>query len=109
MLEIGKKDMLARNQLSMEPFNRNASYHGVDMSHKQISNAMIARLLAEMMDLYGKGAIKPISPITVFPFEQIVDAFLFLRGGKHLGKVVISNGSTAKVMLPVSSPFLSQI
>jgi NADPH:quinone reductase-like Zn-dependent oxidoreductase len=43
MLEIGKKDMLARNVLSMEPFNRNASYHGVDMSHKQISNKMIAK------------------------------------------------------------------
>jgi hypothetical protein len=55
-----------------------------------------------MMDLYGKGAIKPISPITVFPFEQIVDAFVFLRGGNHLGKVVISNLATEKVMIPVS-------
>jgi len=41
-LEIGKVDMLARSMLSMESFNRNASYHAVDMSHKQISNAMIA-------------------------------------------------------------------
>lgn len=43
MLEIGKKDMLARNALSMEPFLRNARYCGVDMSHKQISNQMIQR------------------------------------------------------------------
>jgi len=102
-LEIGKKDMLARNALSMEPFNRNASYHGVDMSHKQISNSMIQRLLAEMMDLYSKGAIKPISPTTIFPFEQIVDAFVFFRGGNHQGKVVISSRSTHNIKLPVSS------
>jgi hypothetical protein len=60
------------------------------------------RLLKEMMDLYCKGAIKPISPVTVFPFEDIVDAFVFLRGGNHLGKIVISNRTTEKVMVPVS-------
>jgi hypothetical protein len=60
------------------------------------------RLLKEMMDLYCKGAIKPISPVTVFSFEEILDAFVFLRGGNHLGKVVISNRTTEKVMVPVS-------
>ena len=42
MIEIGKKDVLARNNLSMEPFNRNATYRGVDMSHMQISDPLIA-------------------------------------------------------------------
>jgi NADPH:quinone reductase-like Zn-dependent oxidoreductase len=42
MIEIGKKDVLARNSLSMEPFNRNATYRGVDMSHKSISDPLIA-------------------------------------------------------------------
>ncbi len=45
MVEIGKKDVLARNSLSMEPFNRNASFRAVDMSHKQISDSLIARYL----------------------------------------------------------------
>jgi hypothetical protein len=62
----------------------------------------VNRLLAEMMDLHGKGAIKPIAPVTVFPFEDIVSAFVYLRGGNHLGKVVISNGTTANVKVPVS-------
>jgi len=43
MVEIGKKDLLARNNLSMEPFNRNATYHGVDMSHGQISDEVIGK------------------------------------------------------------------
>lgn len=41
-IEIGKKDVLDRNSLSMEPFNRNASYRGVDMSHVSISDPLIA-------------------------------------------------------------------
>ncbi|KAF4630892.1 hypothetical protein G7Y89_g7242 [Cudoniella acicularis] len=97
MIEIGKKDILARNSLSMEPFNRNASYIAVDMSHKQISDRKIGQLLAEMMDLATKGHIKPITPVTVFPFEDIVSAFRFLRGGSHVGKVVISNKATKGV------------
>jgi len=62
-----------------------------------------------MMDLYSKGVIKPISPLTVFPFEKIVDSFVFLRGGSHLGKAVISNRvSMASIKVPVS-PSLSSL
>ena len=43
LVEIGKKDVLDRNSLAMEPFNRNCSYHGVDMSHLSISDTLIAR------------------------------------------------------------------
>lgn len=31
-IEIGKKDILERNTLSMEPFDRNASYRAFDLS-----------------------------------------------------------------------------
>lgn len=43
MIEIGKRDMLDRNTLSMAPFNRNASYRAVDMSHNSISGPVIQR------------------------------------------------------------------
>lgn len=43
MVELGMKDMLDRNSLSMEPFRRSASYRACDMSHKNVSDAMIAR------------------------------------------------------------------
>jgi NADPH:quinone reductase-like Zn-dependent oxidoreductase len=48
MVEIGKKDILARNSLSMESFNRNASFRAVDMSHKQISDSLIAGYLTPL-------------------------------------------------------------
>ncbi len=43
MVEIGKKDIMDRNYLSMEPFDRNCSFRAVDFSYKQISDALIAR------------------------------------------------------------------
>ncbi|RDW89666.1 putative polyketide synthase [Coleophoma cylindrospora] len=101
-IEIGKKDVLDRNNLTMEPFNRNASYRGVDMSHVSISDPLIADLISELMSLVENGHVKPISPMKVFPFEEIVEALRYLRTGTHLGKIVISNGATdAKVEVPV--------
>jgi NADPH:quinone reductase-like Zn-dependent oxidoreductase len=42
MVEIGKKDIVDRNFLSMEPFDRNCSYRGVDFSYsKHIKDTLI--------------------------------------------------------------------
>jgi hypothetical protein len=42
MVEIGKKDIVARNFLSMELFDRNCSYRGLDFScSKQIKDMLI--------------------------------------------------------------------
>lgn len=43
MVELGKKDILDRSSLSMEPFNRNASYRAIDMSHASITRPTVAR------------------------------------------------------------------
>lgn len=51
--------------------------------------------------LYEGGHIKPIHPIKTFPFEDIPAAFAYMRGGRHIGKIVISNGEKAKIDVPV--------
>lgn len=44
MVELGKKDIIDRNRLSMEPFDRNCSFRAVDFSYiKVVSNELIAR------------------------------------------------------------------
>lgn len=43
MIEIGKKDILDRNNLPMDPFNRNASFRAIDMSHKSIDDPLTGR------------------------------------------------------------------
>lgn len=121
-VEIGKRDMLDRNSLSMEPFCRNASYRAIDMSHDSISWATRARyssllstdskemngdissrLLSQTFKLIGEGHIKPISPRKVFSFGDVVDAFRYMRGGSHIGKIVISDSPDRSVQVPVRS------
>lgn len=44
MVEIGKKDIVDRNTLSMEPFDRNSSFHAMDFSYtKDIFDSLIER------------------------------------------------------------------
>ncbi|KAK3356488.1 reducing type I polyketide synthase [Lasiosphaeria hispida] len=101
MVEIGKKDILDRNSLSMEPFSRNASFRALDFSYREISDALIADILSQLFQLISEGHVKPIAPITPFSFEDIPAAFRVLRGGKHIGKLVVTNGLNAKVEVPV--------
>ncbi|RFU28992.1 hypothetical protein B7463_g7334, partial [Scytalidium lignicola] len=101
MVEIGKKDIVDRNSLSMEPFDRNCSFMALDFSHKQISDTLIASLLDRVFNLIEQGHLTPIRPIKIFPFEEIPAAFAFMRSGRHLGKIVLSNGEGAVVKVPV--------
>lgn len=101
MIEIGKRDILDRKQLSMEPFDRNCSYRALDFSHKQISDELIARLLSQIFELHRQGHVTPVHPIKTFSFTDIPSAFAFIRSGKHIGKVVISDREDADIRVPI--------
>lgn len=90
MIEIGKRDLLGRAQLAMNPFLDNRSYIGVDIATlPSIEPDWVQEQLATIVDLYNQGAIYPIHPITTFPANEIEDAFRHLQKGQHIGKLVI--------------------
>lgn len=60
-------------------------------------------LMTKLFELLDARHIKPINPIHIFSFGEVASAVRFLRAGKHIGKVVISNGPEPKVSAPVSS------
>ena len=43
MVELGKKDIIDRNYLPMEPFAKNVSYRSFDISHRCVPNSLRAR------------------------------------------------------------------
>lgn len=48
LVEIGKKDIVDRNMLSMEPFDRNCSFGAMDFSYtKDISDELIAKFVSK--------------------------------------------------------------
>ncbi|PLB46253.1 polyketide synthase module [Aspergillus steynii IBT 23096] len=88
MVEIGKRDIVERNYLAMDPFDRGCSYRAIDLSHPKLL-LKLPSLLKRIFDLQANGYISPITPITTFPMDQIPEAFAYLRSGRHIGKVVI--------------------
>lgn len=108
-IEIGKRDILDRNTLSMEPFDRNCTFRGVDISKPSILNnpSTLERILQKIRSLWVEGKIKPIAPMKVFSFAAIPDAMKLLRSGKHIGKIVISDGDAEDVKVPIRRAAIS--
>ena len=66
-----------------------------------------SRLMRQMMNLISQRYIKPIAPITTFPFEDIAGAFHYMRSAKHIGKIVLSakhKAETSTVTVRPASP-----
>ncbi|TGJ81907.1 hypothetical protein E0Z10_g6842 [Xylaria hypoxylon] len=101
MVEIGKKDILDRNNLPMAPFDRNVSFRAVDMSPEKVSDALSSRLFSKLFELIEGSHIKPINPIHTFSWSEIPSAIRFLRGGNHIGKIVLSDNSSNNIQVPV--------
>ncbi|ROT38157.1 hypothetical protein SODALDRAFT_360496 [Sodiomyces alkalinus F11] len=102
MVEIGKRDILDRNSLSMEPFDRNISFRAVDFSPERAQDAVVSRLMNKLFELVRSGHVKPINPIHRFSWTDIPSALRFLRTGKHIGKIVLSDdGPDAKIQVPI--------
>ncbi|KAI8632855.1 PKSKA1 [Xylariaceae sp. FL1651] len=101
MIEIGKKDILDRNSLSMEPFDRNISFRSVDMSHERAPDHLVSRLMTRLFKLIDNGHVKPINPIHRFSFKDAPSAIRLLRAGKHIGKIVLSDGINPRISIPI--------
>lgn len=92
MIEIGKRDIVDRNSLAMEPFDRNCSFRAIDLSYtKHIKDSLVETLLDEIFDLVEAGHVKPIFPIIKYGFENVPAALAYIRRGQHIGKIVITN------------------
>ncbi|RYP64884.1 hypothetical protein DL771_008561 [Monosporascus sp. 5C6A] len=84
MVDIGKKDILNRNSLPMEPFDRNISFRSVDMSYERTPEPLVSRLLSRLFALLEAGHVKPINPLQCFSFNDLPSAMRALRAGKHI-------------------------
>ncbi|KAM7359337.1 fatty acid synthase 3 [Cochliomyia hominivorax] len=88
-LEIGKFDMANDNKLGMNCFLKEITFHAV-LADRLLyaTDEEIFHLKKLIDDDIATGVIQPL-PTTVFPAHQIEQAFRYLIGGKHIGKVVI--------------------
>ena len=107
MLEIGKRDFIGRGMLSMNIFEANRSFFGIDIEHLGVERPDMCRrwvdyprlktstkltrhsLLEMCVELYQR-AIGPIKPMKIFDAARIGDAFKYMQKGNHIGKIVVA-------------------
>ncbi|KAJ6441494.1 cytochrome p450 monooxygenase [Purpureocillium lavendulum] len=90
MIEIGKRDFRRRAKLSMEAFEANRTFVGLDLWQvSQVRPAKVAELLKRCMQWIKSGSLKPGVIAKVWDASQVQDAFRFMQGGRHIGKIIV--------------------
>lgn len=88
-VEIGKRDILDNNGMSLNPFLNNLAYFSVQLdmllgTHEK----QLGRMLQEVSRLFEQNILTTFID-TVYPASKIVEAFKYMQSGKHIGKIVV--------------------
>lgn len=109
-IEIGKRDLALNNNLEMEKFMESVTFAGVDLGvlaskKPKVFNA----LLKHVLKLHDMGALVPVSPITTYSMSELQKAMRLMQSGQHMGKVVITAGSSDIVQVGESMLYPLQL
>ncbi|MBE9170244.1 type I polyketide synthase [Pleurocapsales cyanobacterium LEGE 06147] len=104
-VEIGKIGIWSESQVRAK--RPDVSYFPFDLLEiAQQDPDPIAQMLRKLIQQFQQGSLKPL-PHKVFPISKVVDAFRYMAGAKHIGKVVVSlpasESSEQKKVRPDSS------
>ncbi|KAL0938515.1 polyketide synthase [Colletotrichum truncatum] len=95
-VEIGRIDFIANSQLAMRPFDRNATFMGLDISRRPMSERR--RVMDRIVELLKQGVFKPLHPLTLVPISQIQKALRKLQLGQIIGKAVVTVSESDMVL-----------
>ncbi|KFZ17687.1 hypothetical protein V501_01603 [Pseudogymnoascus sp. VKM F-4519 (FW-2642)] len=87
MIEIGKRDFVGGAQLSMNLFEANRTFIGVDLA--RFTPEMYQPLMAKVIDMYQNGLIRPIAVSRIFDASEVEGAFRYMQKGSHIGKILV--------------------
>jgi NADPH:quinone reductase-like Zn-dependent oxidoreductase/acyl carrier protein len=88
-IEIGKKDIFENSRIGLDVFKNGLSYHMVDVEKMLFEKPeFLGELLQEIILLIDEHKLHPLEK-TIFPLQQVKEAFRYMNASKHIGKVVI--------------------
>ncbi|WP_435103793.1 amino acid adenylation domain-containing protein [Arhodomonas sp. AD133] len=89
-IELGKRDIYENARLGLLPFQRNLSFHAVDLVQLALDRPELARsLLADVLRDVTEGGL-PLVPHTAFDLAEAEQAFRHMAQAKQIGKVVLT-------------------
>lgn len=93
-LEIGKRDIYGNAQLGLLPFQRNLSFHAIDIARLTTDDpARAAGLFRDAMALVVQREVPPL-PVLSRPASEADESFRVMARGHHVGKLVLSFAET---------------
>lgn len=99
-VEIGKTDIYRNSKLGLQPFGNNLTYFGVDVDRLFKQKELFGgKLFQESIDYFVANKF-PAHPVKVFPVAKTADAFQFMAGARHIGKVIVSMEGDVQVAPP---------
>ncbi|MEU3875304.1 SDR family NAD(P)-dependent oxidoreductase [Streptomyces sp. NPDC029704] len=88
-IELGKRDIHQDNSLPLRPFDRNITFHAVDLPLLLHRPDQAATHFAQVTHHIRTGRYRPL-PHTTYPAARITEAYRLLQHSRHIGKVVIT-------------------
>ncbi|NEP57199.1 MAG: SDR family NAD(P)-dependent oxidoreductase [Symploca sp. SIO2G7] len=87
-VEIAKRGVWDFSQVAQ--VRPDVSYFVVDLVREsQQQPELIHSLLQQLREQFGNGLLQ-VSPLKVFPLEEIISAFRYMQQAKHIGKIVVT-------------------
>ncbi|GAA3732118.1 acyl transferase domain-containing protein/acyl carrier protein [Spinactinospora alkalitolerans] len=87
-VELGKRDISEGERIGLHDFQRQLSFHAVDVRRMVVEDPERAgALLERVLELVGDGVLGPL-PYRAFPAERAREAFDLMKRARHRGKIV---------------------
>ena len=102
-VELGKRDILTDNPLSLAPFDADLAFFGMDISSLIAQTSpLMDRHCATMRQAVHDGLYRPL-PHRAYPADHVREAFEHLQYSRHTGKVVVTFDDPVPVA-PAAAP-----
>ncbi|MGA9874120.1 MAG: SDR family NAD(P)-dependent oxidoreductase, partial [Rhodococcus sp. (in: high G+C Gram-positive bacteria)] len=100
IIEIGKADIYFGGVMDLKPFDRNLTFHAVDMDRMFEHKPALARQVTrEVLDKMSSGQYQHL-PYTSYTLAQVGDAFDSVIRSSHTGRVVLDLTEELPVVRP---------
>jgi len=100
-VEIGKRDIYGDTRLGLLPFQRNLSFHGLDLSLAAFNDPeKFQDVLNTVYKLVADGVL-PMPESTHYPLADAANAIRLMSGAQHTGKLVFDIPHTGRSRVTV--------
>lgn len=104
-VEIGKTDIYRNSKLGLQPFGNNLTYFAVDVDRLVKQKVEFAgKIFKDSIDFFIEHGFSP-HPVTVFPIAKLADAFQYMGGARHIGKIIVSMEGNVDIAPPKEIKF----